>query len=129
MSIKQKGVEILQLLNVHNNVIMDYKNNNKLNKSEAPLGLLYWLTEEEQELVDNFEKENPECFVYHVLRTVTADFGVVYDLLYLTEDDEDLKKAKEDLKEDLLLSYTVTEFPESGLISIKNVNGGIVRNY
>lgn len=126
---REKGLQMLRLLHMHINVILDYKKKNKLNKSESPLGFLYWLTDDEQELVKTFENEHQGCQVYHVVKTLTVDFGCVYDLLYVDEDEEFIRNAKEHLKDNLVLSYTVTEFPESGFISIKSVNGGIVRNY
>ena len=129
MSDREKGLQMLRLLHMHNNVILDYKKKNKLNKSESPLGFLYWLTDDEQKLVDDFENEHQGCQVYHVIKTITAGFGIVYDLLYSVKDEEYIKNAQEQLKDNLVLSYTITEFPESGFISIKSINGGIVRNF
>ena len=60
-------------------------------------------------------------------KTNTTDFGVVYDLLYITENPEDWNLYKDYMKDNLVLSYSVTPFPESGLIKVKCVNGGLVR--
>ena len=91
-------------LRLYRSIIHDYKYNDRLHRSENN-GILFWLSEE-QELVDNFEKTNPNCKVYHVIKTNTVDFGVVYDLLYV-----------------------ISPFPESGLIAVKSINGGLVRVY
>ena len=40
-----------------------------------------------------------------------------------------MKQAKANLKDNLVLSHTITPFPESGLISVRCINGGLVRNY
>lgn len=127
-NLKEKGLNMLRFLRVYINVIYDYKYKDRLNRSEHS-GILFWLSEEEQELVNTFEKENPNCKVYHLIKTNSIDFGIVYDLLYVTDDEDYIKRAKEDLKDGLVLSHTITPFAESGLIKIKSINGGLVREY
>lgn len=127
-TLKEKGLYMLRFLRIHINAIYDYKNKDRLNRSENN-GILFWLSDEEKELVDNFERENTNCKVYHLIKTSTIDFGIVYDLLYVTDEEDFLKQAKIDLKDNLVLSHTISPFPESGLISVKSVNGGIIRNY
>lgn len=127
-TLKENGLYMLRFLRVHINAIYDYKNKDRLNRSENG-GILFWLSEEEKELVDNFERENTNCKVYLLIKTSTIDFGIVYDLLYVTDEEDFLKQAKIDLKDNLVLSHTISPFPESGLISVKSVNGGIIRNY
>lgn len=125
-NLKEKGLNMLRFLRVYINVIYDYKYKDRLNRSEHS-GILFWLSEEEQELVNTFEKENPNCKVYHIIKTNSLDFGTVYDLLYVTDDKDFIKVAKENLKNGLVLSHTISPFPESGLIKVKCVNGGLVR--
>lgn len=124
--LKENGLNMLRFLRVYINVIYDYKYKDRLNRSENN-GILFWLSEEEQELVNTFEKENPNCKVYHIIKTNSLDFGTVYDLLYVTDDKDYIKVAKEDLKKGLVLSHTISPFPESGLIKVKSINGGLVR--
>ena len=126
--LKENGLNMLRFLRVYINVIYDYKYKDRLNRSENN-GILFWLSEEEQNIVDTFEKENPNCKVYHLIKTNTVDFGIVYDLLYVTNEEDFLKQAKEDFKDGLVLSHTITPFPESGLIKIKSTNGGLIREY
>ena len=126
---KEDAIKLMKMLKLHTNVIREFKEENKLNKSETRNGILYWLSAEEQQLVNDFEQENPGTLVYHIVKTVTIDLGIVYDLLYITEDQEDWNLYMDYLKDDLVLSYSVTPFPESGLIKIKSVNGGLVREY
>lgn len=122
-------IERMKLLKLHSNVIREFKEEHKLNRSESKLGILYWLTDEEQELVTDFEKTHKGLMVYHVIKTLSQDFGVVYDLLYLTEDTDDWKIDREYLKDNLVLSYTVTQFAECGYIQVKCINGGLARLY
>lgn len=128
MTIKDKIIDRMELLQLHKNVIEDFRQNNKLNRSEN-FGILYWLTDEEKQLVKTFEKENAGTIVYHIIKTITQDLEIVYDLLYVTEDIEDWTIDREYLQDDLVLSYTITENPESGFIKIKKINGGLIREY
>ena len=124
---KEDAIKLMKMLKLHTNVIREFKEENKLNRSETRNGLLYWLTDEEQNIVNDFEQENPGTLVYHVIKTNTVDFGPIMDLLYVTDNQEDWNLYKDYLKDNLVLSYSVTSFPESGLIKIKCINGGLVR--
>lgn len=124
---KDEAIELMQALKLHTNVINEFKNENTLNRSETRNGILYWLSDTEQEIVNQFEKEHEGTLVYHVIKTNTIDFGVVYDLLYITENPEDWNLYKDYMKDNLVLSYSVTPFSESGLIKVRCVNGGLVR--
>lgn len=124
---KKKALRIMKYLKMFPNVIREFKEENKLNKSETRNGILYWLSAEEQQLVNDFEQENPGTLVYHVIKTNTVDFGPIMDLLYVTDNQEDWNLYKDYLKDNLVLSYSVTPFPESGLIKIRTINGGLVR--
>lgn len=128
MTIKDEAIERMELLQLHKNIIEDFKQSNKLNRSENA-GTLYWLTDEEKKLVDDFEKENTGTLVYHIIKTFTQDLEIVYDLLYVTEDTEDWEIDREYLQDDLVLSYTITENSERGFIKIKKLNGGLIREY
>lgn len=125
----EEAIKRMEILKLHPNVIKEFKEEHKLNRSESKLGILYWLTDEEQEIVTDFEKKHKGSMVYHIIKTLTQYFGVVYDLLYITEDTEDWKIDREYLKENLVLSYTVTQFAECGYIQVKCINGGLARLY
>lgn len=124
---KDEAIELMQALKLHTNVINEFKNENTLNRSETRNGILYWLSDTEQEIVNQFEKEHEGTLVYHVIKTNTIDFGTIYDLLFVTADDEDKKLYQDYINDNLVLSYSVTPFPEIGLIKVKCVNGGLVR--
>ena len=57
-NVTEEIISRMKKLHLHQNVIDELKNSNQLNRSEAPLGSLYWLTKDEQEMVDTFEREN-----------------------------------------------------------------------
>ena len=129
LSIKEEAIERMKLLQLHQNVIDEFTRENKIKKSETIYWILYWLDDEEKKLVDEFQNENEGTLVYHLIKTHTVDFGIVYDLLFITENEDEWEAQREELKDDLVLSHTITCFPESGLIQIKRINGGLVRMY
>ena len=129
MNLKDEIIDRMKLLHLHPNVIKEFKNESKLNMSVSPLGTLYWLKDDEIQMVKKFEQEHQGLTVYHILKTFTRDFGIVYDLLYISNDEEEWKTDRANLKDNLIMSFTVTAFAESGLIKIKCINGGIIRAF
>lgn len=129
MEIKDEAIKRMKLLQLHPNVIKEFQDENKLNKSEYGKGILYWIKDEEQQLVNEFQKEHKGYLVYHIIKTETVDFGTVYDLLYVTPYEDEWSSEKEELKDNWIYSYTVTEFAECGLIKVKCINGGLARVY
>ena len=125
---KQESITILKMLKLHQNVIYDFETEDKLNKSEGSMAGLYWLDEEEQEIVKRFEN-NYNVLVYHVIKTYTIELGEIYDLLYVDEYEEYWDEEKEEIKEGYVRSYTVSPFSESGRICKKTKNGGLIRKY
>ena len=116
------------MLNVHKNVLNEFIIENILNKSEGKNGILYWLSDKEQEKVKEYE-EKWNVLVYHVIKTYTLDLGILYDLLYITNKKEYWEDERKRLKNELVLSHTIGPFEESGDIVVKQVNGGVVRAY
>ena len=129
MEIKDEAIKRMKLLQLHQNVIKEFQDENKLNRSEFCKGILYWITDEEQQLVNEFQKEHKGYLVYHIIKTETVDFGTVYDLLYVTPYEDEWSSEREELKDNWIYSYTVTEFAECGLIKVKCINSGLARVY
>lgn len=127
--IRNEALARMKLLKLHPNVINEFKNENKINRSEFGLGILYWLTDDEKQLVEDFKNEYEGYIVYHVIKTNTVDFGVVYDLLYVSPKEDEWVLDREKLKDNLVMSYTVTECAECGPIQIKMINGGLARTF
>ena len=125
---KQEALNRMKMLLLHQNVINEFKKENKLNKSEGPLGTLYWLDEEEKGMVKEYE-EKWNVLVYHVIKTFTKNMGVIYDLLYIIDEKQYWEREREELKEGLVLSHTKSQFSESGDIFVINVSGGLARLY
>ena len=64
-------------LKIHENAVNEFKENGKLNRSESAIvfgcrvGVLYWLTEEEEKMVREWEKDTGNL-VYHVIKNHTG---------------------------------------------------------
>lgn len=92
---KLEALKRLNELKVHPNVIEDFKVG-KLNRSEFG-GILYWLNDDEKEVVDQFE-EKTNCLVYHAIKNPT-EFGELLTLLYVSEYEEEWEQEMADLSE------------------------------
>lgn len=125
---KKEAIERMKILKLSRNAITDFKDDDRLYKSEN-LGFLYWLYAEEEEMVKEFEKEH-ECVVYHVIVSRT-NIGTMYSLLYVSLDDEEWAEDRADLQNGQVLAYAVNkdalEFSGIGYIGIKPQIGGLVR--
>ena len=125
---KEEALNRMKMLLLHQNVINEFKKENKLNKSEGPLGTLYWLDEEEGDIVKEYEKKW-NVLVYHVIKTFTKDMGIIYDLLYITDEKDYWEEERKRLEQGIVLSHTKSQFSESGDIFVINVSGGLARLY
>ena len=52
-----EAVKRLEVLKMHENVLREFREEEKLNRSER-LGILYWLNDEEQAMVKEFEEKH-----------------------------------------------------------------------
>ncbi len=125
---KQESITRLKMLKLHKNVISDFKEEDKLNKSEGTMAILYWLDDKEKEFVKGLEKVY-DVMVYHIIKTYTRDLGEVLDLLYVDKYENCWDEEKIFIKDGYVRSYTVSPFCESGDICIESKNGGLIRKY
>lgn len=91
---KQVAIERMKKIGIMEQPIKEFEENGKVNLSENG-GLLYWLNDDEQKMVDDFEKEN-NGLVYHVIKSRTT-IGLMYALLYVSEYEEEWEMDMEDL--------------------------------
>lgn len=126
---KNEAITRMKILKLHQNVLDDFINENKLNKSDSPLGALYWLDEKELEMIKDFENKH-NVIVYHVIHTF-SNLGETYELLFITKEKEEWEAEKVDLKNGFALAQVIvvnySPNSEMGYIGIENINGGLVR--
>lgn len=126
---KKEAIKRMKILQLHQNVLDDFMNENKLNKSDSPLGSLYWLDEEEIKIVKDFEKRH-NVLVYHVIHTF-SNLGETYELLFVATEKEEWENEKRDLKNGYAFAQVIVidydPNSEMGYIGVESKNGGIVR--
>lgn len=128
---KEEAVRRLLKWGLHLNVVREFKEEGKLNRSEGP-GLLYWLTDEEQQIVKRFEKDHNKI-VYHLIKTPTS-IGMLYNILYVGADVGEWTLDNDDLMAGQQLVYVknmdADDCSEFGSIGIKRtVAGGLERTW
>lgn len=126
---KKEAINRMRILQLHQNVLYDFMNENKLNKSDSPLGTLYWLDEEEIKIVKDFEQRH-NVLVYHVIHTF-SNLGETYELLFVTNEKEEWENEKRDLKNGFAFAQVIVidyePNSEMGYIGVEAKNGGIIR--
>lgn len=127
---KAEAVKRMKKLNIMEQAIDDFVSDNKLNLSENH-GMLYWLEENEQVIVNAFEKKF-NSLVYHVIHEFT-NIGELYCLFYVSSYEEEWKEDNENLNEGQVYAYVINkDSPDSvdiGAIGVKPMNGGVERTW
>lgn len=127
---KQEAKNRMQIMRLHSNAVKDFMERDVLNRSETNIGSLYWLTEEEVQMVKDWEAENG-YLVYHVLKNNLHEIGLVYSLFYVSRETSDWKGDRADLKEGCPFVYCLNKscpiFSEFGRIGVEYRFGGVVR--
>lgn len=118
----------LEILNISKQCINAFKNG-KVWESEG-IGALYEVNEEEQKIINDFEKEHTNYKVYHLIHNLT-DFGELYNIFYVGTDKEEWEEEKEDLKQNYAFVYVYNKTDnwcsEFGTIGIRRNIGGLIR--
>jgi len=128
----QQEAEILErmkLLKLDKSCINALFKNHKVWESEG-FGALYEINEEEQKIVDKFQKEHKGCYVYHMIHNI-FEFGECYSILYVSPDTDEWQQDKEDISEGYVFAYVYNKTDEwcseFGSIAVKSQFGGLVR--
>ncbi len=124
---KQEALERMKMLNLFENAIRDFQQDNKVNMSEC--GFLYWLDEEQTKMVSEFETEH-NALVYHVIHNYT-EFGELLTFFYVSDQEEEWEYDRADLKDGYACAYVKNldedAFSEFGSVAFKEQFGGLVR--
>lgn len=107
----------------------------KINKSElmriGPItgGALFWLSDEEQEMIRNIEEEH-DIKIFHVILAHT-NIGTLYSCLYVSQYEEEWDMDKDGLMNTYPFAYVHNAddpiCSEFGSIGIKEAHGGLIR--
>lgn len=126
---KQEAIKRLKALGIISNAIGQFKRDDIVMVSEPPMGGLYWLNDEEKEMVRQFEEEN-DALVYMVVRAFT-NFGKMDALLFVSDYDEEWKIDNENIEDGIVMSYVINhdmpDCSEFSSIAVRPMFGGLVR--
>ncbi len=115
-------------LQLHENVIREFREEGKLNLSEI-CGILFWLNEQEEKLVRDWEKKTGNM-VYHVIKNHFG-FGLCYSFLYVSTYQDEWEYDRDNLKAGYPIAYvhndTFEFLSEYGAIEIEPQIGGLIR--
>ena len=128
---KEEAIKRMKALKIIDDAIKQFEKDDIVMVSEPPMGGLYWLNDEEKEMVREFEEEY-NALVYMVVRSFT-NFGKMDSLLFVSDYDEEYEMEMEDIKDGYVMTYTVNyDAPwcsEMGSIVVKPMFGGLLRQY
>jgi hypothetical protein len=132
-------IKRMKRLQLHGNVLRDFKRKKRLlNMSEpvkfgnAVIGALYWV--EDKEVLDKIAEIEKEynITVYHLIHNIT-EFGELYSMLYVENDEEEYEYDNKLLNEGIQYAYVWNksddDMSELGTIGIKPSGGGVIRTY
>ena len=124
----EEAIKRMKLLKLDKQCIEAFKKG-KVWESEG-FGALYEVNDEEQKLIDNFEKNLEGCLVYHMIHN-KFEFGECYSMLYVSPDKEEWQQDKDDISEGYVFAYVYNKdcewCSEFGSIAIKPSIGGLIR--
>ena len=123
-----EAIKRMKLLKLDNSCIEAFVKG-KVWESEG-YGALYEVNKKEQALIDNFEKNHPNCLVYHMIHNI-FEFGECYSMLYVSGDKEEWEQDKKDIKDGYTFAWVenvdLDWCSEFGSIAIKPSFGGLIR--
>lgn len=125
---KTEAITRMKLLKLHPNIIKEFEKDGIVNLSENG-GFLYWLTDEQQSFVKDFE-ESHNALVYHIIHDYT-EFGELLTFLYVSAHEEEWQDDREELADGYALAYVKNIdddcCSELGGVCFKTQFGGLVR--
>lgn len=129
---KVEAINRMKKIGVFNQTIRDFEKDDLVSVTEPPVGAFYWLDEDEQAQVKEFEEKH-NALVYMVLRSWT-DFGKMDSYFYVSDHKEEWKDDRMDLDDNIALVYVKNlDYPdcsEFGSIGFKRTcAAGFLRTY
>lgn len=126
---KQEAIKRLKALKIIDDAVRQFEKDDVVMVTEPPMGGLYWLEDEEKEMVRQFEEEN-NALVYMIVRAFTQ-LGKMDSLLFVSDYEDEWEYDNEDIVDGYVMSYTVNydmpECSEFGSIVVKPTFGGLLR--
>lgn len=126
---KEEAIQRMRILKLYSTVLQDFAAEGRINYSCSNCGFLYWLDEDMENRVGQFEEEHG-YLVYHVIDNHTS-IGRMLSYFYVTPNEEEWEQDRQDLKDGCPIVYVENVddelLSEFGSIGIGLRNGGVVR--
>lgn len=126
---KVEAIKRMRMLDIYDETIRQFMEENLVSYSESPLGANYWVNDEQKEMIEDFEREY-NALVYFVVRSYTP-FGTLDSMLYVSDYEEEWEMDNEDLADGYAYAYVHNYgeplFSELGSIYVEPRFGGLVR--
>lgn len=126
---KIEAIKRLKSMNIIEDVIKQFEEEDTVMVSENPYGFIYWLNNSQKELVSKFETER-NSLVY-LANLCNTEFGRLLSLFYVSDHEEEWELDNEDISDGYALVYCINidapDLSEFGTIAFKSINGGIKR--
>ena len=126
---KKEAIKRMEVLDIYSEAIRQFEFDCLISCSEPPLGANFWLDDDQEKIVRDFEKEY-NALVYFGVRAYT-NFGIMDAFLYVSDYEEEWEMDNRELKDGYVYAYVynydVPEFSEIGLIKVKPMCGGLSR--
>ena len=125
---RKEAVLRMEKLNLLPKVISDFKKKKPVLYASEFFGALYWLSDEEKELVKEFE-DHSGCLVYHAVRTA-SNIGDLFSMIFVSQYEEEWESDRELLREGIVYANVrnlTYDFEDLGTIGVKPSFGGLMR--
>lgn len=127
-----EAVKRMKMFKIFPETIRQFKKDGYISISEPPYGAFYWVKEEENDEIKDFEKKH-DAVVYMVVRSFT-EFGKVDSYLFVGCDRSDWEYDRNDIEEGQALVWAKNcDYPECsefGIIGLKrSVAAGLLRSW
>lgn len=130
---KQKAEAIYRMkhMGIIKDAIDQFEKEDIVMVCEPPIGGLYWLNDEEKEMVRKFEKEN-DVLVYLVVRSFT-NIGKMDNIFYVSSHQDEWYMDRADIDENYACVYVINhdmpDCSEFGIIRWYGIGGGVLRKF
>ena len=128
---KTEAIKRMKMMQVAPETIQKFKDDGKVMVSELPFGAMCFLTEKEQQEVDQFEQEY-NALVYHIIRTYT-NFGQLDSFLFVSDYPEEWDMENTNIKRNIVFTWTVNRsadwMSDMGSITFRSAHGGLIRTF
>lgn len=126
---KIEAIKRLRAIGIIPDAIKQFKADDTVMVSENPYGFLYWLNDEQAEVVREFESEY-DSLVYLCNYCVT-EFGRLLSMFYVSDYPEEWELDNADLEDGYAcvncVNMDAPELSDIGTISFVPMNGGVKR--